>query len=121
LVSLPPYSPELNPAQRSFQDVRRVVEGEAYATLDDKVAAVQAVVEAWDADLSWWPGLRFTSMPGHGKDRNRCVSPARPPRANAEKCTVTEATSLDRLRSRCGWQWIEDAAQTFPTALDYAA
>lgn len=78
LVGLPPYSPELNPAERFFEEVRRVVEGESYATLDEKVAAVQGVLEQWDAD------------------------PA-------------------RLRSRCGWQWIEEAAQTLPAALDYAA
>jgi transposase len=78
LIGLPPYSPELNPAERFFQEVRRAVEGEPYATLDEKVAAVQGVLEQWDADP-------------------------------------------DRVRSLCGWQWIEDAAQTLPTALHYAA
>ncbi len=78
LMSLPPSSPEPNPAERFFQEVRRAVEGEPYATLDDKVAAVQAVLEEWDAD------------------------PA-------------------RVRSLCGWPWIEDAAQTLPAVLDIAA
>jgi transposase len=78
LVSLPPSSPELNPAERFFQEVRRAVDGEPYATLDEKVAAVEGVLEQWDADP-------------------------------------------DRVRSLCGWQWIEDAAQTLPPALDYAA
>lgn len=50
LVELPPYSPELNPAERLFEEVRRRVEGEVYATLDDKAAAVQAVLEELDAD-----------------------------------------------------------------------
>jgi len=27
----------------------------------------------------------------------------------------------DRVRSLCGWQWIEDAAQTLPATLDFAA
>ena len=50
LVALPPYSPELNPAERLFEEVRRRVEGRVYATLDDKVAAVQAFLEELDAD-----------------------------------------------------------------------
>jgi DDE superfamily endonuclease len=50
LVALPPYSPELNPAERLFEEVRRRVEGTVYATLGDKVAAVQAFLEELDAD-----------------------------------------------------------------------
>ena len=50
LVALPPYSPELNPAERLFEEARRRVEGEAYATLDDKLAAVRAFLEELDAD-----------------------------------------------------------------------
>jgi hypothetical protein len=50
LVALPPYSPELNPAERLFEEVRRRVEGEVYATLDAKLAAVQVFLEELDAD-----------------------------------------------------------------------
>lgn len=50
LVGLPPYSPELNPAERLFEEVRRHVEGHVYATLADKVAAVTAFLEELDAD-----------------------------------------------------------------------
>ncbi len=50
LVALPPYSPELNPAERLFEEVRRHVEGTAYATLADKVDAVQAFLRDLDAD-----------------------------------------------------------------------
>jgi hypothetical protein len=35
-VRLPAYSPELNPAERVFEEVRRHVEGRVYATLADK-------------------------------------------------------------------------------------
>jgi transposase len=42
LVELPPASPELNPAERVFEELRRAVEGKVYATLADKVAAVAA-------------------------------------------------------------------------------
>jgi transposase len=78
LIALPPYAPELNPAERFFQELRRAVEGEPYASLDDKVAAVQRIVDEWDAD------------------------PA-------------------RVRSLSGGHWIEDAARTLPTGLEYAA
>ena len=39
-VLLPPYAPELNPAERVFQEVRRVAEGVRYKTLDAKQAVV---------------------------------------------------------------------------------
>ncbi len=50
LVALPPYSPELNPAERLFEEVRRRVEGTVYATLGDKVDAVEAFLRELDAD-----------------------------------------------------------------------
>lgn len=50
LVALPPYSPELNPAERLFEEVRRRVEGTVYATLADKVDAVEAFLHELDAD-----------------------------------------------------------------------
>ena len=50
LVALPPSSPELNLAERLFEEVRRRVEGTVYATLDAKVAEVQACLEELDAD-----------------------------------------------------------------------
>ena len=50
LITLPPYSPELNPAERLFQELRRATEGTVYATLADKVAAVEAELAHWDAD-----------------------------------------------------------------------
>lgn len=60
LIGLPPYSPELNPAERVFEEVRREVEGEVYDTLEDKVAAVQSVLTELETDpqrvrsLAWW-------------------------------------------------------------------
>jgi DDE superfamily endonuclease len=50
LIDLPPYSPELNPAERLFEEVRRHTEGRVYATLADKVAAVNAFLDELDAD-----------------------------------------------------------------------
>jgi hypothetical protein len=78
LIELPPYSPELNPAERVFEEVRRHTEGRVYATLADKVAAVNAFLDDLDAD---------------------------PP----------------RVRSLCGWDWINAAITTLPTTLENAA
>ena len=51
-VGLPPYSPELNPAERPLEELRRHVEGRAYATLDAKAADVEAFLAELDADPS---------------------------------------------------------------------
>jgi hypothetical protein len=70
-VGLPPYSPELNPAERLFEEIRRLVEGKVYATLDAN-AEVQAFLEALDADpprvrrlCGWdWVNAAVASVPG---------------------------------------------------------
>ena len=49
LISLPPYSPELNPAERLFEAIRAEIEGEVYANLDAKCARVDAILARWDA------------------------------------------------------------------------
>lgn len=49
-IILPPYAPELNPAERVFEELRAEVEGVVYGTLDAKVAAIAARLERWDAD-----------------------------------------------------------------------
>ena len=41
-VRLPSYSPELNPAERIFEEIRRRTEGRVYATVADKQAVAQA-------------------------------------------------------------------------------
>jgi DDE superfamily endonuclease len=45
-VRLPPYSPELNPVERIFQELRRRLEGRTYATLADKRAVADAYLAA---------------------------------------------------------------------------
>jgi hypothetical protein len=44
LVNLPAYSPELNPVERVFCEVRRCVEGVVYGAIEAKVAAVEAAL-----------------------------------------------------------------------------
>jgi len=50
LIGLPPYSPELNPAERVLQELRRAIEGKVYPALADKVAAVEAALAKLEAD-----------------------------------------------------------------------
>jgi hypothetical protein len=44
-VLQPAAAPELNPAERVFEEVRRAVEGRTYPTLPDKVAAVERFLQ----------------------------------------------------------------------------
>ncbi len=50
LIGLPPYSPELNPAERVFEEVRRWIEGKVYRSIDDKVEAVEAFLTEFESD-----------------------------------------------------------------------
>lgn len=50
LLRQPPHSPELNPAERLIEELRRHVEGQVYATLSDKYAAVDAFLQQLAAD-----------------------------------------------------------------------
>lgn len=64
LVKQPTASPELNPAERVFEELRREVEGEVYGTIDKKMAAVERELEALAASpervmrLAGWSWIR---------------------------------------------------------------
>jgi hypothetical protein len=70
-VGLPSYSPELNPAERLFEEIRRRVEGRVYATLDAKAADIHTFLEELDADpprvrrlCGWdWINTAVASLP----------------------------------------------------------
>lgn len=49
-IFLPPYSPELNPAERVLEEIRRRVEGRVYDSLDAKQADVEAYLQELAAD-----------------------------------------------------------------------
>jgi hypothetical protein len=63
LVVQPPYAPELNPAERLIEELRRAVEGRVYASLDPKVEAIEQDLQTWDANqdrvrrLAGWPWI----------------------------------------------------------------
>jgi transposase len=66
LVKQPPASPELNPAERVFEELRREVEGEVYGTIENKMRVVERELEAM-ADspervqrLTGWSWIRDT-------------------------------------------------------------
>ena len=50
LLQQPPAAPELPPAERVCEELRRAVAGQVYATLDEKVAAVERELQALAAD-----------------------------------------------------------------------
>lgn len=50
LIGLPPYSPELNPAERVFEEVRRWIEGKMYPSLDSKSEAVASYLTQLESD-----------------------------------------------------------------------
>ena len=69
----PPYSPELNPAERVFQEVRRWVEGRVYGSVEEKMEAVDSYLRELESDPSrvrsltnWhWIKRSTLSLPTH--------------------------------------------------------
>jgi transposase len=63
-VFLPSYGPELNPAERIFEEVRRRLEGKVYESLPDKREEVEIYLKKLAADpervksLCGWGWLR---------------------------------------------------------------
>ncbi|SVB74145.1 uncharacterized protein METZ01_LOCUS226999, partial [marine metagenome] len=63
-IEQPPYSPELNPAERVFEYLRDAIEGKVYGTIAAKKAAVEAALETLAADpekvkrLTGWQWIR---------------------------------------------------------------
>ena len=46
----PAYSPELNPAERVFEEVRRCVEGRVYGSIEEKMEAVNDCLSGLESD-----------------------------------------------------------------------
>ena len=64
LVEQPAGSPQLNPAERIFEELRRLVEGQLYDTIEEKMAAIETELAALAADparvrrLAGWAWIR---------------------------------------------------------------
>ena len=71
-IQQPPYSPQLNPAERIFQHLRAEIEGEVYGTIEAKKKAVEAALEKLAAapdkvkSLAGWDWIRRSvrGLPG---------------------------------------------------------
>ncbi len=68
-IFLPAYSPELNPAERVFEEVRQHIEGEVYHSLEAKRLAIDHLLRQLRADkarlrqLIGWDWLRQALAP----------------------------------------------------------
>lgn len=49
-IFLPPYSPELNPAERFFEEVRKTTANQIFETLDDQEQVIEKAVKALSSD-----------------------------------------------------------------------
>ena len=49
-IFLPPYSPELNPAERVFEEVRRHIEGKVYPSLRSKQSSIDHLLRQLRSD-----------------------------------------------------------------------
>ena len=64
----PPYSPELNPAERVFQEVRRWVEGRVYGSVDEKMEAVNSYLRELESNpgrvrsLTAWDWIEYSTQ-----------------------------------------------------------
>ncbi len=56
-IFLPPYSPELNPAERIFEEVRREIEGFVYPSIEAKQYRIDQFLRRLQADKQ-----RFASL-----------------------------------------------------------
>ncbi len=47
IIYLPPYSPELNPVERFFEEIRRATANTLFTTLDDIEVRISDAVNSW--------------------------------------------------------------------------
>jgi len=50
LIYLPPYSPQLNPPERFFEEIRRATANQVFETIDDIDATIENAVREWSGD-----------------------------------------------------------------------
>ncbi|MBP9749775.1 MAG: transposase, partial [Candidatus Pacebacteria bacterium] len=50
VIFLPPYSPELNPAERYFEEMRRGTANRVFEKLEDIEKVIEAEVKRWSDD-----------------------------------------------------------------------
>jgi len=50
LIGLPPYAPELNPAERVFEALRAELKGRMFPRLEEKVLFIENTLRRWQAN-----------------------------------------------------------------------
>jgi len=50
VIHLPPYSPELSPAERFFEELRRATADRVFATLDEQETLIAKAINQWSDD-----------------------------------------------------------------------
>ena len=50
LLGQPPYAPELNPAERVFEELRRALKGQTFPRLEEKVLVIENTLRRWQAN-----------------------------------------------------------------------
>jgi DDE superfamily endonuclease len=69
LITQPPAAPELNPAERVFEELRRAIEGRSYPDIEAKMAVVERELAALAADpvrlrrLTGWAWIETALTP----------------------------------------------------------
>jgi transposase len=48
IIYLPPYSPELNPVERYFEEMRRATANQIFTTLEELEARLTTTINSWD-------------------------------------------------------------------------
>lgn len=51
IIYLPPYSPELNPVERYFEEMRRATANQMFTTLDDLETRLTNIINSWTNEM----------------------------------------------------------------------
>jgi len=66
VVPLPPYSPELNPAERYFEEIRRVTANRVFESLEKQEELITEAIKKWDVCD------KIKRLAGYGWIREQC-------------------------------------------------
>jgi transposase len=96
LIRLAPYSPELNLAERVFEELRRQVEGQVYGSIERKKEAIERELQRLAADrervrsLAGWDWIKEAVAQAQGTPQKKeLLAPVLlPSHLFSERCTV---------------------------------
>ena len=94
LIKLPPYSPELNPAERVFEELRQRVEGQVYGSIERKKEAVEDELQQLVLNpgrvrsLAGWDWLREAVAQGTSPETESPVLVLPVSHSFSERCAI---------------------------------